>query len=105
MPARLFVEAGDACPSVYELTPDHLVSLGRNRHDEIVLRDQHASRQHAEIFYPNGRWALRDRQTTNGTKLNGRRIHEPVPLENDAVIAIGAVRVRFTIDPSESGDL
>jgi Nif-specific regulatory protein len=98
MSARLVVEAGEASPLMYELALDHSISLGRNRHNNIILRDQHASRLHAEIFHQEGRWYLRDNATTNGTRLNGRRIRDRVSLENNAVITIGDIRLRFTVE-------
>lgn len=96
MPARLFVEAGEAAPSSFELTADQPASLGRNRQNQIVLRDQHASRVHAQVFHDNDNWYLRDCDTTNGTRLNGRRIQEAALLENGSVIGIGDVRLRFS---------
>ncbi len=59
MPARIIVEAGEASPTMCELNPDHSICLGRNRRSNMILRDQHASRLHAEIFHQNGRWCLR----------------------------------------------
>ncbi len=102
MPARLLVEAGDAAPSTVELKPDQPVSLGRNRHNHVILRGQHTSRQHAEIFFRSGRWYLRDCDTTNGTRLNGQRIRETVLLQHDAVITIGDARLRFILNQTES---
>ena len=74
MPARLTLEGGTASPPICEFTPDQVVRLGRNRKSDVVLRDQHASREHAEIFQRDRCWYLRDCGTTNGTRLNGERI-------------------------------
>lgn len=98
MPARIIVEAGEAFPSMCELTPDHSVCLGRNRRSNVILRDEHASRNHAEIFQREGLWCLRDCGTTNGTRLNGQPITNTVRLENGAEIRIGDVKLRFTVD-------
>jgi len=101
MPARLIVEAGAASPSTLELAPEGSVCLGRNRHNHIILRSEHASRVHAQIFLQNGRWCLRDCNTTNGTRINGKRIQDTVRLENGAAIGIGDIRLRFTVDVSD----
>jgi Nif-specific regulatory protein len=101
MRARLTVEAGTAAPLVCELQPQQPSRLGRNRGNTIVLHDKHASRWHAEIIAEDGRWLIRDCDTTNGTRLNNRVIQAPTPLENGHVIAIGEVRLRFTLMPSD----
>jgi Nif-specific regulatory protein len=102
MRARLTVETGVADPSVLELDAE-AIRLGRNRRNSMVLQDQHASRWHAEIYPSDGRWYIRDRDTTNGTKLNGQRIRRPTLLENGQEIGIGDVRLRFTLADSEAG--
>jgi pSer/pThr/pTyr-binding forkhead associated (FHA) protein len=67
MRPRLVIEAGKGEPSVCNLDPDQVASLGRNRKNTIVLHDRHASRYHAEIVREEGHWVLRDRDTMNGT--------------------------------------
>src|SRR5438128_1466708 len=97
MLASLTIEAGQGSPLVCDLHPDRAVTLGRNRSNTIILADAHASRWHAEIVPQQGRWYLRDIGTLNGTKLNGERIAQPVPLEHGHVIAIGNTRLRFSV--------
>jgi len=100
MQARLSVVAGTAAPPFCNLLPSQEICLGRNRSNTIVLRDQHASRVHAVIYFQDKRWFLRDCDTTNGTRLNGHRIRETVPLEHGAQIGIGDVRLHFSLDPT-----
>jgi Nif-specific regulatory protein len=97
MLATLTIESGQGSPLVYDLHPERPVLLGRNRNNTIILADEHASRWHAEIVPQNGRWYLRDIGTLNGTRLNGERIQQPVPLESGHVITIGNTRLRFTV--------
>jgi two-component system, NtrC family, response regulator HydG len=101
MRARLTVEAGAAAPLVCELPENQAARLGRNKNNTIVLLDKHASRWHAEIYPEEGRWLLRDCGATNGTRLNGRLVEEPTALEHAHVIAIGEVRLRFSLVPTE----
>ena len=100
MPAQLSVEAGAAQPPVVNLSGEGPVSLGRNRGNTVVLNDQHASRFHAELFFVDGAWYLRDCGTTNGTRLNGERLRQEAALADGHEIAIGDVRFRFR---TESG--
>jgi Nif-specific regulatory protein len=105
MRASLTLELGFAAPGLVELDPTRTFRLGRNRTNDVVLHDQHASRWHAEISFEGGNWILRDLGTTNGTKINGGRISSAVYLKHGEVIGIGEVRLRFALlDPLEAGD-
>jgi Nif-specific regulatory protein len=95
------VEVGAASPQVFDLQEGTPVQLGRNRQNTIVMQDQHASRQHAEIVSRENRWFIIDTGTTNGTRVNGVKVQKPTPLENNALIAIGDTRIRFSLDPSK----
>ncbi|HEY7329633.1 MAG TPA: sigma 54-interacting transcriptional regulator [Gemmataceae bacterium] len=103
MRARLIVETGAASPQLSDLSPKDTIRLGRNSKNDIVLDDPHASRWHAEVYSDGQRWYVRDRDTTNGTKVNGVKIHEPTVLDNNHVISVGDARLRFTLDSSSVG--
>ena len=66
-------------------------SLGRDHENDIVLNDNAASNQHAEIYYDesNGTLTLQDFESTNGTFVNGKRINKPQILQHDDQIRIG----------------
>src|SRR5262245_51820297 len=102
---RLTITSGEGSPSPCDIQPGEAVTLGRHRSNRIVLRDLHASRQHAELFFDNGQWFLRDFSTLNGTRLNGQRIHSPQPLKDGAEISIGDTRLAFTCEaPTQEAD-
>jgi two-component system, NtrC family, response regulator HydG len=103
MQARLTIERGEASPLLLTLDTDQIVSLGRTRHNTIVLSDQTVSRNHAEIYADAGAWFLREVKppTTNGTRVNGQRIAGPTPLRHNDEICIGSARMRFLLDPSK----
>ena len=48
--------------------------LGRSRECDVVLSDENVSRRHAEVRPSGGSWIVRDLGSTNGVKVNGRRI-------------------------------
>jgi Nif-specific regulatory protein len=98
MHARLSTEAGEATPALCQLSPDRVVTLGRNRSNSVVLLDKHASRWHAEIVYEDGRWLLRDCGTLNGTRRNGERLQRPTPLMHGDEIRIGDTVLRFLLE-------
>ena len=50
-------------------------ALGRSKDCECVLDDPNVSRRHAELRRsPNGDWQIVDLGSTNGVKVNGRRV-------------------------------
>ncbi len=103
MRARLIVESGAATPRVSELLAQQTIRLGRNSKNGVVVDDPHASRWHAEVYSEGNRWYVRDRETTNGTRVNGVKIQQPTLLENNHVVSIGDTRLRFTLDSSGEG--
>ena len=46
------------------------------RHDicDVVVGHPSVSRRHARLSFRDGHWVLRDLDSTNGTRVNGRRV-------------------------------
>ena len=63
-----------------------------------MINDENVSRRHAEVRPSGGSWIVRDLGSTNGVKVNGRRITGPSPLEPGARIALGTADVRFVVE-------
>ncbi len=95
---RLVVVRGDAVRTgtVFPLLP--LTSLGRAPTNTIVLNDTFCSQEHAWIMRRDGQWWLEDRGSSNGTRLNGERISEPVVLSSGDVIGIGRLELRVELE-------
>jgi hypothetical protein len=50
-------------------------TIGRSKEAECVLRDPNVSRRHAELSRSrSGEWTIADLGSTNGIKVNGRRV-------------------------------
>src|SRR5437868_9819720 len=65
-------------------------SIGRSSKNLIVIESQKVSRRHALINVQNvGEFWLIDLGSSNGTFLNGRRLHQPVRLCDQDQIIIG----------------
>ena len=65
-------------------------SIGRSARNIIVIDSQKVSRRHALINVQNvGEFWLIDLGSSNGTFLNGRRLHQPVRLCDQDQIIIG----------------
>jgi len=65
--------------------------LGRGLDNHIVLNDNAASNQHAEIYYDVAKdtITIRDLNSTNGTFINSKRIHDTQILQHEDQIRIG----------------
>ncbi|MDO5051273.1 MAG: DUF3662 and FHA domain-containing protein [Pseudoclavibacter sp.] len=72
--------------------------IGRGSDADITIGDSGASRRHAELVWNGKRAGLRDLGSTNGTKVNGRRVREAA-LEPDSVIQIGEHSMTFRVVP------
>ncbi|GAA1703422.1 DUF3662 and FHA domain-containing protein [Microbacterium sediminicola] len=70
--------------------------IGRGSDADITLADAGTSRRHVEILWDGERAMVRDLQSTNGTKLNGRPVKE-APLPTDATITIGRTDIVFRV--------
>jgi hypothetical protein len=72
--------------------------LGRSREADIVLDDANVSRKHAEIRPSGGSWTVRDMGSTNGVKVNGRRIEGAQSLKPGDVIELGTSHATFELE-------
>ncbi len=78
------------------LRGEHLV-LGRSRDCDMVLSDPNVSRRHAELRRDGEGWSIVDLGSTNGVKVNGRRVDEAV-LEDGDRITLGLTELTFQLD-------
>ena len=59
------------------------------RQGALAVSDDYASNHHARFQIAHGLWYVQDLGSTNGTWLNGRRIHAPQRLKKGDKIKIG----------------
>jgi pSer/pThr/pTyr-binding forkhead associated (FHA) protein len=59
------------------------------RRGTLAAGDEYASNQHARFQIAHGLWYVKDLGSTNGTWLNGRRIHAAQALKKGDKIKIG----------------
>jgi hypothetical protein len=71
--------------------------IGRLESNDVRLADSAVSRIHAEIVREGTSFILRDLESTNGTKVNGRRIKHKKLAPGD-LITIGQTRLRWQVN-------
>ena len=72
MLAYLVIREGTKWTDVFRLVPGRTVTIGRAATNQIVVKDDRASRNHAEVFLTNGQWTVRDLDSRNGTPVGNR---------------------------------
>jgi pSer/pThr/pTyr-binding forkhead associated (FHA) protein len=88
-PLVLFQVAGPGRPRKVRVLPLEDVVLGRDDDCQIILDDDPVSREHAKVVYQDYEPELLDLGSTNGTFLNGKRVHRAHLKQGDR-IQVGA---------------
>jgi len=85
---RLVVTDGPKAGLELEL-PEEELTIGRSADSGLVIRDDFTSSHHARLLHwPTG-WVIQDLDSTNGTFLDGVRVHAPTPVPLRTPITIG----------------
>jgi len=92
---------GDNIPLIREV-----LSIGRRDTCDICLRFPNVSGVHAELSFHNGYWYIKDRNSTNGIKVNGVRVQEKLLHPKDR-ITIGKrdYTIRYDLPADHIGKL
>ena len=85
--------SGDRSGETHELEGPHM-TLGRKPGNSLQLNDSSVSGTHAELLVDEGSVTLRDRNSTNGTKVAGAAIEEHQLAHGDEV-SFGTVKAVF----------
>ncbi|MFG3285881.1 FHA domain-containing protein [Streptomyces sp. NPDC048111] len=62
--------------STWTLDPSRSYTLGRNPQGDLVVDDARVSWRHATISWSGRSWVIEDHGSTNGTYVQGQRIHQ-----------------------------
>lgn len=102
-PAFLTVISGEMVGTVYEL-PLGQTLIGRSEVAQVRLPDDGVSRRHAKIVREaDGSAKIVDLESTNGTYINGRRVHAEGLREGDRIRIGQSATLDFRYEYRESG--
>jgi Nif-specific regulatory protein len=93
--AYLIIRQGNRWSDVFRLEKGGSLVVGRASSNAIPVADERASRRHAEIFFQEGGWWVRDLGSRNGTLVDGRRIDAAAPLVPGNLIAVASCQMTF----------
>ena len=71
--------------------------LGRSRDCDVTVDDANVSREHAELRSSGAGWKIVDLGSTNGIKVNGRRVEQAVLHHGDR-ITVGLTELDFELE-------
>jgi pSer/pThr/pTyr-binding forkhead associated (FHA) protein len=98
--AWLLIE-GEMSEKRYEIR-ETIVSIGSSDDNDIVLKDRAVSRHHAKIRIEGKKYFMYDLASTNGTRVNQRKIRKKWIKEGD-IIEMGHTRMVFKAGEIEDG--
>ena len=101
LPVGVLIAQNDGCEGIrHRLVSDETL-IGRNPHTDITLLDEGISREHAIVLRDESHYVIEDLQSTNGTKVNGKRVRS-AELHPGDLIEIGHSRFLFELEPAGS---
>ncbi|MEX0713920.1 MAG: sigma 54-interacting transcriptional regulator [Pirellulales bacterium] len=102
MLAYLVIREGSKWTDVFRLIPGQSVTIGRAPTNQVVIKDERCSRNHAELFLTEGQWTLRDLDSRNGTAVGEALIQGDRVLAPGDIIRIGSSQLAFVHDLSKA---
>jgi hypothetical protein len=87
--AYLIEKEGEQIGRPFQLESD-VSDIGRDPRNHLVVSDRLVSAFHARVERaPDGGFIVRDRGSTNGTRVNGQTLTEPHPIGEDDEVSVG----------------
>lgn len=77
--------------------------IGRSKKCDVYIKDPFMSKENTLIYLQDGKFLIKDLESTNGTLLNGKQLlSKPAKLKDGDKITIGNIDFIF-VDPYEMG--
>ncbi len=99
--AYLVAKRDDGFGDVHPLQKGGTFGVGRSPKNRIVLPDDLCSRDHAEVSYADGSWYVRDLDSLNGTRVNGKPVRGDLEIDSGDEVQFGRSKFLFVHNLSE----
>lgn len=76
------------------LRPDKVVTVGRAKESDISVPSQMVSRNHGQVGFEKGLWVYTDLKSSNGSRVNGKRVERAV-LQSGDTIDVGGFLITY----------
>ena len=93
MKCKFIIANKSGKPRVFEFNQDD-ITIGRVMDNDIMINDKSVSMHHVRILIGQGKAELVDLDSSNGTKLNGKKIKR-TPLYDQDIFNISNIPVQF----------
>ncbi|MBV36487.1 FHA domain-containing protein [Kangiella spongicola] len=103
MPARITACYPDKPAKESLLFEDSQYQVGRDLDCEVRLNHPSVSRKHARVITKGEQWYLKDAESSNGIKVNGRSVSDHLLSAND-VISLGDIECLFELKTKQQLD-
>ena len=100
--AYLLITDGEKAQSRFLLAEDKRVLIGRGLECGIVLSDPRCSRVHAIVWRDEGTWWVEDRESSNGTYVNGQKVDQ-AQLADGNQLKMGSTQFVFSLTVDGGG--
>jgi len=93
---QLIAISGPHKDKIFTLEKDVMIA-GRGKKVEISLIDDLVSREHSRFYRQGVDYYVVDLDSSNGTRVNGKKVVEPVLLTSGDIVEIGSSILRFMV--------
>jgi Nif-specific regulatory protein len=93
--AYLVIREGSKWTDVFRLAPGQAITIGRAPTNQIIIKDERCSRNHAEVFLSGSDWTLRDLESRNGTVVGDELLRGDRVLQPGDIVRIGRSQLVF----------
>lgn len=90
---RLQYTRSDGEVDTYHLKAGRRYNVGRGSSCEVRILDMRLSRQHCAVECVDGQWTIADLGSTNGCKINKKRVQDSVAVDADTTVTLGSVEI------------
>jgi pSer/pThr/pTyr-binding forkhead associated (FHA) protein/tRNA A-37 threonylcarbamoyl transferase component Bud32 len=77
------------------------ISLGRASENHAVITDSTISRVHCYFTHGKDGYTVEDNESSNGTFVNGKPVHESVQIRNGDLVRMGSLKFQFKTAESD----